>query len=234
MMRRTWASLGLVVTLLLAASLACSLDTDGASPDGSLPSATDIVDSGTGTTPTVTILEPANGQAVPRDQAVDIRVSTDSTATSFLLNVNGQVASTRSLPGNQTGPAEAILTWNTPNRTGSYTLQVVAFNGSLASDPVTLTLEVSASAASTTGSVTSACTGKALVSQLNFRDGPSTSAQQLGQFEVGETVSIIGRNASSTWYRAQRANAQQVWVINNAQWFQVEGDCGDLPLGETG
>jgi uncharacterized protein YgiM (DUF1202 family) len=42
---------------------------------------------------------------------------------------------------------------------------------------------------------------------------------------VGETATVIGRNADTTWYKVQRINAQQVWVINNAQWMQIEGDC---------
>jgi len=28
----------------------------------------------------------------------------------------------------------------------------------------------------------------------------------------------------------QRANAQQVWVVNNAQWLQVEGQCDAVPV----
>lgn len=233
MTARALTPLILVAVLLIAAALACSLDTGGSGGGGpAAPAATSGSESGT--TPVVTILSPASGQAVPRSQPVDIRVATDSTATSFMLKVNEQVASTRSLPNDLTGPAEAILTWNTPDRTGTYTLQVIAFNGSLFSEPATLTLEVSATAASTTGTGGTGCVGKVLVSQLNFRDGPSLSGQRLGQFDVGETVSIIGRNSASTWYRVQRANGQQVWVTNNAQWFQVEGVCDNLPLGDAG
>jgi len=234
MTARALTSLALGAVLLITAALACSLDTGGSGSGSgeSAPAATS--DNESGTTPVVTILSPASGQAVPRNQPVDIRVATDSTATSFMLKVNEQVASTRSLPNDLTGPAEAILTWNTPDRTGTYTLQVIAFNGSLFSEPATLTLEVSATAASTTGTGGTGCVGKVLVSQLNFRDGPSLNGQRLGQFDVGETVSVIGRNSASTWYRVQRASGQQVWVTNNAQWFQVEGVCDNLPLGEAG
>jgi len=71
-----------------------------------------------------------------------------------------------------------------------------------------------------------------MVTELNFRDGPSTGATKLGQFEVGETVTAIGRNTVGNWYQVQRANSQQVWVINNTQWLRLEGPCGDLPIVE--
>jgi uncharacterized protein YgiM (DUF1202 family) len=134
------------------------------------------------------------------------------------------------LPSEQTGPAQAILSWE-PERTGTYSVEVVAFNGSSASAPASILLEVSGSASSS-GGAASGCTGRALVSQLNFRSGPGTTASRLGQFDVGESVTVVGRNAAGSWYKVQRANAQQVWVINNAQWFEVAGSCDNLPVME--
>ena len=40
------------------------------------------------------------------------------------------------------------------------------------------------------------------------------------------------RNEPSTWFQVQRANAQQVWVINNRQWFATEGACDTLAVAE--
>lgn len=187
-----------------------------------------------GGAPTVRIVSPVDGQQVPAHQRVDITVATDSTATSFLLNVNGRVASSKALPAEQSGPTEAILSW-TPGQEGTYTLEVIAAYGDLTSAPASVTLNVSGTApAPNAGGATGECTGRVLVGKLNFRDGPSTRATKLGQFEIGETVRIIGRNADTTWYRVERAaNAQQVWTINNSQWLQTQGVCGtSLPVVE--
>jgi hypothetical protein len=33
-----------------------------------------------------------------------------------------------------------------------------------------------------------------------------------------------------SWYQVQRFNSQQVWVIQNPQWLQVEGQCDSLAV----
>lgn len=216
----------IVVQALLLAALACSLAFGQEDP--AITGSGDD-DAGSRTTPVIRILEPANGQQVPPDQPVDIHVASDSMATSFLINVNGRVASSKALPAGQAGPTEAILAW-TPDQTGTYNLEIVAFNGSNASAPVTLTLDVNAAAVNAGAGPTGAgCTGRVLVTQLNYRDGPSTNATRLGKFSVGEIVTVVGRNANATWYQVLRADAQRVWVINNQQWMQIEGTCQDLP-----
>jgi hypothetical protein len=182
-----------------------------------------------GIAPTVFILNPPSGTRVPANQPVEITVETTSTTTNFLLNVDGRVASTKALPSDQSGPAQAILTW-TPNRQGTVSLEVIAFNGGVASAPAALILDVSGTASGPTGVGVTACAGKALVSQLNFRDGPGTANTKLGQFAVGETMTIIGRSADSGWWQAQRLNGQQGWVINNAQWLEVSGACDAVPI----
>lgn len=214
---------------LAAALLACSLSwgEPGAQPP------VEPGDAGTqppgARAPTVTILEPASGARVPAGQRVDITVETDTSVDSFLLSVSGRVAGTKALPPNQSGPAKAILSW-TPEREGTFSVEVVAFRGNLASAPAALILEVAGVAAGPTTGSAAGCTGRVLVSQLNYRAGPGTGTSRLGQFEVGERVTVIGRNADTSWYQVQRANSQQVWVINNAQWLQVEGQCAALPV----
>jgi hypothetical protein len=201
----------LLVTLaLIGALLACTASLDGGDDSG-----------GTG--------DGTGGARLPANQRVDITVETDTPATSFLLNVSGRVASSKALPSGQTGPTKAILSW-TPDRQGTFTLEVIAFNGAAASVPASLMIEVSGTASVTTPGQTGICTGRALVSELNFRDSPSTGGSRLGQFDVGETATVIGRNADTTWYKVQRINAQQVWVINNAQWMQIEGDCAGVAV----
>lgn len=213
---------------LAGALLACNLsqgggdDGDGGDGGGNQGGASD-------TTPTVQILSPTSGAQVPINQRVDITVATDSTTTSFVLNVGGRVASTKAMPPGQSGAAQAILSWQ-PERLGSYSLEVIAFNGSRASAPAAILLDVSGVVSQPSDGGTGGCTGRVLVSELNFRSGAGTGASVLGKFDVGEPLTVVGRNADTSWYQVQRYNAQQVWVINNSQWLQVEGACASLPV----
>ncbi len=221
--------LGHVFVALLAlsgAALGCSLSFGAAGTSSPTDSAN--VGSG-GVPPIVHILDPADGAVVPVGQRVDITVETESAADRFTLTVNGVVASTKALPPDQSGATAAILSW-TPQYEGAYTLEVVAYHGVVAGPSATLQLQVAGTSGST-GNVNSACVGRVLVSQLNYRDGPGTNYTRLGQFQVGETVSVLGTDAARTWLKVQRVlNGQQVWVINKSQWLQLEGPCINLPV----
>lgn len=213
-----------VIMALFLALLACTASLNGEEDDSTAGAGSSGGPGEGSVTPTVHILAPASGTRVASNQRVDITVETDTTATSFLLNIGGRVASSKSLPSGQSGPTKAILSW-TPTRQGTFSLEVIAFNGAMASLPAALILEVSGTAGATTPVQTGTCTGRVLVSQLNLRAGPGTDYAQLGRFEVGETVTVIGRNSDTSWYQVQRINAQQGWTINNAQWVQIEGEC---------
>ncbi len=218
----------LIVIALVGAALACTADLNGGGGSSTSSDGTGG-DSSVSTVPIVRILEPASGVSVAANQRVDITVETDTTATSFLLNVGGRVASSKALPSGQAGPTKAILSW-TPMQQGTFSLEIIAFNGAAASVPASLIVQVSGTASATSSGASGTCTGRALVSQLNFRDGPGTGYTQLGQFDVGETVTVVGRDANTTWYKVQRVNMQQVWAINNAQWMQIEGDCSGVAV----
>lgn len=219
---RRWS---LPVILLLSAALACTLRF-GAQDGG-------LQQPGGGTTPgaapTVRVIAPQSGVRVPANQPLDITVATDSTATSFLMSVGGRVATTKALPPGRSGPTQAILTW-TPDRQGTYTVEIVAFNGSAASVPATLIVEVSGVASGPLTGASGACTGRVVVESLNFREGPGTGAARRGRFALGELVTIIGRNADTSWWQVQRANGEQGWAINNGQWLQITGSCEGLPV----
>jgi hypothetical protein len=223
----------IALLFLALALLACTLSLsggDGSGPGDESGNGAPVADAST--IPTVRIVAPTDGQQVPVNQRVDITVETDSTATTFLLSVNGRVAGTTALP-DQSGPTSAILTW-TPTSAGSYTLEVRAQNGTQTSIPVAVTVQASGTASSGdsgSGSNTGACTGRVLVTKLNFRNAPNTDAVRLGQFQVGETVTVVGRNAAANWWQVQRTGEdRQVWVFNNQDWMRVEGGCGDLPV----
>ncbi|MBN1566166.1 MAG: SH3 domain-containing protein [Anaerolineae bacterium] len=220
---------------VILALLACTLSFDGGSGDTNGVPVSDAGGS-SATIPTVRVVAPTNGQQVPINQRVDVTVETDSTATSFLLSVNGRSAGSKAMPPDQSGPTSAILTF-TPDRAGPYTLDVRAYNGSRVSAPALITVEASASAVSGSNSGSSGsgagCTARILVTKLNFRDAPNTDAIRLGQFEVGETVTVVGRNADTSWWQVRRATDDRlVWVINRSAWIQTEGDCSNVPVGQ--
>ncbi len=217
----------LILVALIGAALACTanLNGDGGSGSGGGTGGGNSVS----TVPIVRIVEPASGVSVAANQRVDITVETDTPATSFLLNVSGRVASSKALPSGQAGPTKAILSW-TPTQQGTFSLEIIAFNGAAASVPASLIVQVSGTASATSSGTSGTCTGRVLVSQLNFRDGPGTGYTQLGRFDVGESVTVIGRDANSGWYKVQRMTLQQVWAINNAQWMQIEGDCSGVAV----
>jgi uncharacterized protein YraI len=224
----------LLLTLALALAgllLGCTLSTDSA-PDsagsGDRAARTRSV-ADAGIAPDARITDPASGASVPADQRVDLTVETDTTATRFQLTVNGGIASVKALPGDQSGPTSAILSW-TPREQGDYSLEVVAYNNTLPGAPASILLTVAGTASGSANSATTSCTGRVLVSQLNYRDGPGTGNTKLGQFETGETATVLGRNADDTWLKVRRLNTQEVWVIDDARWFQTEGQCGDLPV----
>ncbi len=232
------ARLALLLIVLMVASLACTIefskDGQNRSPDGEYdPGGGGSNQIASGRVPNISIREPLDGQQVPVGERVDIVVDSDSRVTGFQLNVGGQVRSTIAMPGDQIGPVTAILTW-TPDRQTAYTLEVYGLNGTLISAPATLTLNAVPGGTSGESGGGAGCSGRVMVSELNFRSGPGTSTQKVGQFDAGETVTVIGRNADTSWYKIQRANAQQAWVINNAQWFTVEGtSCGSVPVTES-
>jgi hypothetical protein len=219
----------LALIALVGAALACTANLNGDGGGSNSSGGAGGGGNSVSTVPIVRILEPASGVSVPANQRVDITVETDTTATSFLLNVSGRVASSKALPSGQAGPTKAILSW-TPTQQGTFSLEVIAFNGAAASVPASMIVQVSGTASAASPGAGGTCTGRVLVSQLNYRDGPGTGYTQLGQFDVGETVTVVGRDADTSWYKVQRMNMQQVWTINDARWIQIEGDCSGVAV----
>lgn len=226
--RGRYLVLGLVCSVVLGA---CSLafgqseraPADQAQGDGALPRPD------AGIAPVVRIVDPPSGAVIPANQRVNLTVMTDTTATRFQLVVGGKNVSIVPLPPDQSGPTTAILSW-TPTQQGTYSLEVTAYNGAVAGPPAALLLTVSGTASSSPAGAVTGCTARVLVPELNFRAGPGVDQGRLGQFSTGEVLTVLGRSADLSWYKVRRATAQEGWVINNAQWIQLEGDCSALSV----
>lgn len=61
-----------------------------------------------------------------------------------------------------------------------------------------------------------------------LRDGPTTGSSVIAEAVQGDTLTLVGRTADSTWYMAALANGQTVWVASFA--VTVNGDISQLPV----
>ena len=233
----------LFVILILSSALACNL-TRGRDENNddtvSNETANDTLSVQENTTPpTIQIISPADGQQVIVDTPVDVQVNAthDVGVQRIQMSVDGNTVSSKSLLENPTS-VDVLLSW-TPDRRGSFTLEVQAFHGSTGSETAQIILQVFPEGsilsnpiggqAPTAQSASGTCTGRIMISNLNSRSGAGTNFTKLGKFDVGETVLIIGRDAAREWYEIRRDDGDEVWVINNNDWLETSGDCSNIP-----
>lgn len=240
----TLTRMGLLVLLVSLTTLACNLTRgadDSGTPDLSGPNDT-ANNQQNANPPAVQIFTPQDGQQVYVDDPVEVRVNAqhDIGVQRIQMVVDGQTVSSKALLDNPTN-VDVLLSW-TPDQRGSYTLEVQAFHGSVGSEAASVNLQVFPEGAilsnpasgqpQPTAANATTCTGRVLISNLNIRSGPGTSFTDLGSFDTGETISITGRNTdnrSREWFKIQRSNGQEAWVINNSDWIETSGNCDNLP-----
>ena len=63
---------------------------------------------------------------------------------------------------------------------------------------------------------------------LNVRRGDGVAYQIIASLNLGQQVTLIGRNANHTWAKVRLANGQEGWV--NASYLNVAAGIGSLPL----
>ena len=63
---------------------------------------------------------------------------------------------------------------------------------------------------------------------LNVRSGPGLGYSVLEQVYLGQTITLIGRNDSSTWVKATTSNGQQGWL--SAGFIQANVAISSLPV----
>ena len=194
--------------------------------------------------PTVKIDSPAEGsQAQQGSPLLVSAVATDAIGvTRVQLLANNQLVKTVSSESVNGSPEMAVVLDYIPRLTGNVELRVVAFRGTIPSEPIVLNVQVVAELTdqveviqNNSGQVGSSNTVDAndptcrLLTNvdLNYRTGPGTTYQRVGTFPAGRIVRIIGRLADNTWWQV-RDNLTDAWV--SAQYVTVYGICTAIPI----
>ncbi|PJF42923.1 MAG: hypothetical protein CUN50_02045 [Candidatus Thermofonsia Clade 1 bacterium] len=219
------AALCLVYLMLCTAALACNLLSAPEPIQVATPTQVPLIDDGS--RPQVLIEAPPNGAQVIVGEQLIIRVrAVDSVGiTRAELRQGERVVAIQPAP-DPIREFQALLPY-TPTQGGTIALSVVVYRRAVASEPATLSLQA-ITQVSATQRAAQVCTAQVNVNNLNLRRGDSTSTEIITKLSLGERLSVLGRNASRTWYRVQRADGQIGWV--SAQYVIPDGDCANAPI----
>lgn len=231
--------LALMAVLLVISLTACNL----VSQEEQLPTETPRADvSGK---PSVTITSPQEGNQFQVDREILVTASaTDASGvTRVQLLANNQPVRTVLSETDQGDKQKNVALGYTPRTSGEVTLSVVAYRGTVASDPAQIRVNVvSQIVATATGSGGNATPGGGGVptidindptcraraeTGLNMRQGPGTTFPVLFTLSAGQTVPIIGRLGDNSWWQV-RSGTTVGWVF--AELTAVFGSCGAVPI----
>jgi len=190
--------------------------------------------------PTVEIVSPSNSDEFVVDAPILVSISAmDSVGvTRVQLFANGSIVKTVSseaLNGDQS--LTAVLDY-TPRTAGNVNMQVLAFRGAIASDPVELQVIVRSSANSVVATAQpdpsipqipndGVCRALTNVG-LNFREQPDTSLDNvILTLPTGTLAQIIGRLSDNSWWRISYGT-NVGWV--SAQFTTEYGNCLSVPV----
>jgi hypothetical protein len=233
-MRRSVVALALLAVSALACNLAASPDPATRPAANATPLPQD------GPPPQVVIEAPAAGAQAVVNRALSVRAhATDGAGiTRVEMRESGRVVVTQPSPD----PAPdfvAVLSY-VPQFAGVVTLEVVAYRQGIASAPATVRIEVVNTVSElknpnsldpTLGVAAGAiCSLRVKINSLNLRAGPGTSFASIARLAVGEQVSVIGRNADSSWYQVKRALGTAGWVSASLDYITPDGDCSKAPV----
>ncbi len=195
----------LLLTLTLAA---CNL---GASDNSSQEEPIDVPTSTPAGKPQVTIDTPQDGdEFVVREPLFVSATVTDTVGvTQVQLLANNQPVRTVLVDQSNNRRSQPVLDYQ-PRTAGEVTLTVIAYRGSVASDPASVTVTIRETQAQVTA--TSAPSNnqpvinpndpncRVLVNvNLNFRTGPSTDFPVIRTLAAGTVLPVSGRIADNTW-----------------------------------
>lgn len=80
-----------------------------------------------------------------------------------------------------------------------------------------------------------ACKGTVLIIDLNKREGPSSNARVIGNFQFNEPIEILGQSPNGSWLFIRDSSGREVWATNNDRWVSRDPNnplCDDLPIAE--
>jgi uncharacterized protein YraI len=230
-----------VLLVLVALTLnACNLTSE----EEDLPTSTPTTTQSASGRPRVVINSPTDGSTSPVNREILISVSaTDSRGvTRIQLQANDRIVQTlTSENANGQTTFNAVLN-HTPQQTGQLVLRVVAYRGSVASDPSEVKLTIGGANVPTSTvppnvpTVPSiptinpndpTCRARANTA-LNVRSGPSTDTQILRVMGSGELALVVGRTGANDWWQVQISNVTG-WV--SAPFTTLYGsNCQSLPV----
>ena len=192
--------------------------------------------------PTVEILSPRESEekVVNEPVIVSVRVSDSVGVTSVQLSANGQTVRTQAVDTSAAASSQMLLDY-TPRSQGAVALRVVAFRGTVASEPAEVNITVRSTQAQVTATSAPGGPGsglpnidpndptcRALVNTgLNFRSGPSTNFNVIRTLRAGEVLPITGRLPDNSWWQL-RSGVTTGWV--SASFVTVYGICTGIPV----
>ncbi len=235
---------GLQTVLIISALMlgACNL----APAEEDLPTRTPTTTPSASGKPRVIINSPTSGATSPVGREILISASaTDSRGvTRVQLQADGRIVQTLTSE-NQNGQTtfNAVMSY-TPRETGQLVLRVVAYRGTVVSDPSEIEMTIGGANAPISTQPPSSGGGGAPIlptidpndptcrarasTGLNVRGGPSTDFQILRVLSAGEVVPIIGRTGANDWWQVRVGNVVG-WV--NAPFTTVYGTtCQGVPV----
>ncbi len=224
------------IALLLCAAVwvlsACNLSSTG-------PQAAPTPTGAASGKPVVTILSPQDGAEVVVDEQILVSVSASDAVgvTRVQLFADDQIVKTVSSETPGGDPNLNVLLDHTPNKTGSLTLQVIAYRGAIASDPAEITVTVRQNQAQVTATMGSQPnnipvidpydpTCRLLVNTgLNYRTGPGVVYDRISVLSTGTVAPITGRTGDNSWWQI-RVGVSTGWVSGG--YVTLYGNCANV------
>lgn len=226
--------------LFILALSACTLGSDDDNATPTVDTQTLASPTPTGR-PTVSIISPQTGSEVVVNSPILMSVNATDTVgvTRVQLLVDGQIARTFSSENPTGDPNNNLVIDYTPREQGDVILQVVAYRGTVASDPAEITVFVRGNQTQITATTQPESgiptidpfdpTCRALINTaLNFRTGPSTDYARIRTLSYGEVLPIIGRIGDNTWLKLRDGSWSEGWV--SADYVATYGNCNNVPI----